>query len=590
MTDSTLTIFTIIVKYISQHIVHYQDKNDSEPTSIEVSGGPGGGKVKYTGSNLFCDLCKVGFGVVCVIGGYFIFKKLDKKASSSNKICEEDNKTSNHIKEHHEASKDSMSEDDNRTDNKIKLLEAESRIRIEERKRNLEITKEQRSVISAPASKVKPETLSQWIDVFHKHFNMPATDSFVILNDIISGCPEGYEDAMLLNFLSEMGSLCFSKVRAIYLDSKYHAPNILNIIEGKKGAGKGKFQEVYEALFGRIIKSDQEKITQDSDKLIIQTAGIRITASKFTEVLAFNHGVHMYAFEPEIIALYEAFKKEGGLSPDHLRKAFDNGTVYQNSKASKKVKGHFPVCFNYTLTGTPDAVNKLFCNKEVEGGTARRHCFTVIPEPGRFAPCLDLPVGDELERMRDQIDEWRSKYCYTTNANVDSACKIYEIGLDYVCNKLNDWLCEQYDLSVKCNDSERNEVRMSIAAIAFHCAIVLHMLAGEPTSSDRKKRKAVVDMTIYIANLCMERYLTKFDKEYVPPYTTEESSDKVVPSILPIKRNLTLEELEEWYDKRGTYDDEGNKIGYGRIAKNLGVDEDRVKNSFRWYKKNVRKE
>ena len=62
--------------------------------------------------------------------------------------------------------------------------------------------------------------------------------------------------------------------------------------------------------------------------------------------------------------------------------------------------------------GTPKAVRRFFKEEEYEDGTASRVCFCAIPELGHSIPEFDLPEGEELEKMRDQIDKWREQYCF----------------------------------------------------------------------------------------------------------------------------------------------------------------------------------
>ena len=186
--------------------------------------------------------------------------------------------------------------------------------------------------------------------------------------------------------------------------------------------------------------------------------------------------------------------------------------------------------------------------------------------------------------MRDQIDEWREKYCFTTTNGQDVACQETIIDLSYVKEALAEWRNGQYDLYLQDKVEERNSDRLRMATIAFHCAIVLHMLAGNPQPNDRKLRKTVKALTIYIANYCMERYIAKFSNARIPQAQVQ-TEDIDTPASDTVHRSLTEEEILEWYPRRGSYDEEGNVIGYGMIAKRLGVDKDSVRNSFIRYEK-----
>lgn len=558
------------------------NKTRNNSTSIEIGGRNGG--VKYQGKHLGRDLGIVGL-IVGVIGiGYYGVKNFIGNKKSSNKMAEDNNKSKNQIDEHHEASQDSMNEDDNKTDNKIRLLKAQSAARVEERKIMYDLA-QQYSTKTAQGNSTRNESLSAWIEAFDRKYPMPDTSNFEVLHSILSGCPDGYEPAMLFHLLSQFGSLCFSRVRAMYLDNKLHSPNIQVVIEGKKGSGKGKFTTTYKVLFERVIDLDSVKMSSCSQDLIIQTSGINVTAATFYEVLAHNRGVHMYAYESEMSTVQDIFGKKGSLTPSILRMAFDNDCIFQNNKAKDSVKGRFPVFMNYTFTGTPDSISRFFTAKEEEGGTARRQCFSVIPELGVTPPTQSLPTGSELEMIRNTIDMWREKYCYQTKDGRDCPCNEYKIDMDYVCEALRDWGYNQVELSKKDGITARNELRLGLATVAFHCAIVLHMLAGEPAPNERAKRKAVKNMALYVANYLMERYITKFCNVAA---TMPESLSAEEP-VQPQKRKLTQEEIEYWYPLKGTPDEFGNVIGLGTIAKRIGTDKNTVHNAFMRYEKQLKK-
>ena len=258
------------------------------------------------------------------------------------------------------------------------------------------------------------EDKTTWLEKFKSQFTMPELPPF--LAKIISGVPQGYEEAMLLHMLSMLGAMCFSKVRSVYLDGIAHAANLQVVVEGNWGTGKAKFEQLFKVLFSRIISSCKNKIDLLSDPdnripLIVQTTGIGTSMSKYVDILADNQGCHMYIFNSEVRALFYDLKKGNGLNFDFLRKAFENGDVCRNNKARDSKNGIFPIYLNYTLTGTPADINTSF-KKELEGGTLSRIAWTCIPEAGRYPGILRLPEGNELEALRDQIDDWTEAYCY----------------------------------------------------------------------------------------------------------------------------------------------------------------------------------
>ena len=80
---------------------------------------------------------------------------------------------------------------------------------------------------------------------WNEYFTHPMPELPPFLEKIMHIVPDGYEQAMLLHLLSMLGALCFSKIRAKYLDNDIHAPNIQVIVEGAWGSGKAKFEKLY---------------------------------------------------------------------------------------------------------------------------------------------------------------------------------------------------------------------------------------------------------------------------------------------------------------------------------------------------------
>lgn len=326
--------------------------------NMKVKVGPV--STSYDGANPKKDmtnfLIPVGVFIGLLGGGYVIYRLHNANKKHDHKTEELNTKSENKIRESQAYSKGKMDEYVNKTDNDIRLEQALSEIRIKERQQMMQFSK----ATAAPCSPKQGMTLASWIKGFHSKYPLPDYSAIQFLASILDRCPAGYEDAVLLSLLTECGALCFSKVRALYLDGKEHSPSLQTIVEGKQGSGKGKLLEFHKCLFSRLIESDMRKLNlEDGSDVIIQTAGINISQSKFHEVMANNQGVHIYAIETEINTVEETFKKSNGLSLDYLRKAFYNEPIYLNNKAKGTVHGSFPVFFNYTFTGTPKAIDSL---------------------------------------------------------------------------------------------------------------------------------------------------------------------------------------------------------------------------------------
>ena len=559
-------------------------KLNTNPDHVEI--GPGG--VKGTVGSLK----KI---APWALGGLLIGWGINALYERITNKCE----TKDDIHKHHEASKDRINENHEKADDKIKVGHAatDDKIRFEEVKGEIKLdilkAKGEAKVSTVKEiQKVKErfrrrmhgnkftqqhekKSNEEWLADFRKTHTMPDFSRFHILSNLLSQCPAGFEDATLFYALSAIGSLCCSKARAQYNNSM-RSPSIQVIIEGAHGQGKSYFKNLHHTLFERKIVSDNKKLQDSNDQFIIQTAGINISQARFYDVMAYNKGVHIFAFESELRAVEMAFKKQNGLSFDYIRKAFDNEPVYHDNKNSR---GRYPVFLNYTFTGTPELVRSFLDYKEVEEGTASRICFTFIPENKKVIPApMIYPCGSELTSLQDEIDALSTKYCYTQDSSgKDIPCKETEIELSYIEDALLDWLGDQFIMYSKDNNTSRNRNRFRIATIAFQCAIVLHILAGCPNRDNTDARKAVTAMALYIANYCMEHYLYMFGDIENPQQQK------------PPKRHLTQDELQHWYPLHGTYDEHGNKIGYGTIAAICGTDKDTARYDINKYRDNLEK-
>jgi hypothetical protein len=301
----------------------------------------------------------------------------------------------------------------------------------------------------------------------------------------------------------------------------------------------------------------------------------------------------MYIFNSEVRALFYDLKKGNGLNFDFLRKAFENGDVCRNNKARDSKNGIFPIYLNYTLTGTPADINTSF-KKELEGGTLSRIAWTCIPEAGRYPGILRLPEGNELEALRDQIDDWTEAYCYQRiPGEGDEAVGEVNVDLKYVCDALEGWIDRQYLLSEEEKNPARKDVRMRMAAIAFHCAIVIHMLYDNPTTANWQKRQKVVELTLFIADYCIERFLHKFGKaqnlqrkankeaEYVEE-DTPLGEQKGNSSALSGSQKITdIVELKRLHDQK---DESGQSMyGWKTLAKMSGMSPSTIRTKIMEY-------
>ena len=77
----------------------------------------------------------------------------------------------------------------------------------------------------------------------------------------------------------------------------------------------------------------------------------------------------------------------------------------------------------------------------------------------------------------------------------------------------------------------------------------------------------------------MERFLCQYYKGVYPKMD--------IPTEPRLGRRLTDEEIECWYPLWKTLDENGNQLGYVRIAKLIGVSKNDVRNAFRKHEKEI---
>ena len=452
----------------------------------------------------------------------------------------------------------------------------------------IDVTDSSVEVKDEPQEAVAPLT---WNDFIAKHSMLELP---VILSNLLSRVPKGYELAMLMFLLTSFGALCFSKVRAKYLDGKIHAPNLMQVIEGNSGAGKEKFNQMLHYLFKDIIKRDKYKLGKKGT--IIQHSGISVTESRLIDILAENQEVHFFTFSAEILEAKNAMKKPNGITFEHLRKAFDNGEVGRYNK-SKDIQGQFKIFMNVALTGTPGDVSK-FIGRELEGGSASRFIWSSVPDSSRCLESLDLPEDDEIKMMRDQVKAWNEKFCYRNINGLDVAADEYLIDIGYVKSALENWIeNDQWAKSDNGKDIARTGARGRMACIAFRAAIVLHMLYGEPT--DAATKQVIIDLTILIADYCMERFLEKFGAQqralhvasnHQVPHVNEATINAASLShsnTVNYSGGLSKETVMAMLDLYQSSPD----IGYASVAKAFGLNgedgKNKVRNAINKYMKEI---
>lgn len=350
---------------------------------------------------------------------------------------------------------------------------------------------------------------TDWSTWFKERFPFPELPN--PFDCIVALYPEGQRNAMLLHLISMYGALCCPRVCATY-SGRTQWPILGVVVEGEAGQGKSNFTEIYNNCFARIIAADNEKTRAGSG--IIQNIGTNTTMAKYVKYVDANKGIPFYMFEEELNTLNTNLGKQGRLPSEIFCKAFDNGYIDQN-KDDGSPCGKFHASFNYTATGTPDAVRRFIGNGD-ENGLASRVALARI-EDRDFNFNVEQLSDEDYRALQGQIDELRKKYCYTTDNNgQDTPCPEHRVDLSYVESALKNWEKEQVAMADKgeTRDYFRRDWCGRMSTIAFRCAIVVATLYDFPGAEQDTERQNIVDVALYIANYCMERGHKLFAKDH----------------------------------------------------------------------------
>lgn len=435
-----------------------------------------------------------------------------------------------------------------------------------------------------------------WFEYYHGKFPIPPVNLPPIIIDYVLACPTGFEEAVIAQVTTGIAAICCSRAQAESLDGKPKRPNLQTIIEAPSGSGKSIFEDIHTQLFSRRIEVDRKNFMEFREKQpIIQTVSMTASSSMFLDILAFNKGVHVLAFEPEIKTVAEALKTTNGINNDLLCKAFDNSTVTRMNKDKTAPQGEFQVCLNYVFTGTPDAVEKYInYSNGIEGGNAARICWCVLPPSGKELPKMVFPDKERMEYIHDEIDRLANQYSYHVDENGNFVpADMVTLNLDYVNKELEKWVDSQFEVAIAEGNKERNTQRGRFATMAFQCAIVYHILWGCPT--DECDRQNVIDLTIYMANYFMERYLHKFGhvqnlnhakfeaKELVSPYCGNRTPETPAEQSSGLIKDIpTLKAMHDVKDERGQ-----NKNGWEYLSKISGIPASTLRREIARYEKSL---
>ena len=215
-----------------------QPNNCCNGNNGHVSNNNSAGKNNSTA--IWCAAITGSFGLVTSL--ILLFAKSKKKNEH------EDKKTQNRMKV-----------DDHKAEVEIRKHEIINKQDLELYRAKKEIDQEYKCISKRTIDQSNQFTLREWHETFNSKCPMPDYSAISHVNAILNICAGDFKPAMLMNLVSMYGALCFTEVRAKFLDGRLQTPSLQVIIEGEQGSGKSCFNDIFKTMFSRVIASDAKK-------------------------------------------------------------------------------------------------------------------------------------------------------------------------------------------------------------------------------------------------------------------------------------------------------------------------------------------
>jgi hypothetical protein len=316
-----------------------------------------------------------------------------------------------------------------------------------------------------------------------------------------------------------------SHVRVEYLDGATHCLGLMSAIIAPSGSGKGlcarrvqpwmkKWDEESKQVFKVEDECNEKSRTRKSNEkapkdphLVMHKVPFNISPTRllYRMKIAEEQDLTLCSFCEELAAVISSNSRgEWSNKRTAYLAAFDAAEWSQDFQSAESVSGSVNMRYNWSVTGTPDAMNRFFKGDAIGGGFTSRVFTATMPDTS-FQPLIKCPQLSATNIAH--IDEAVEKLCAAKGT----------LKLNRISKAIEKWL-ENKRLEAMANgDHAAAYFRKRDAVIAFRCATVVYLLTG-------KESKKVVEFAELMAEYVFGEHMHLFAKAYDD--TTVKASQK----------------------------------------------------------------
>ena len=404
--------------------------------------------------------------------------------------------------------------------------------------------------------------------------------------------PPDFKIPVVLCQLPILGTLG-SKLRARYIDGELQSPSFQVSLEAPQASGKSFVRKLidyelaalkehdeierekereYDAKIKeinltktKVTAKNKEEIIGQRPQTIIRYVPATMSITKLLMRTQSAQGLHLLAFSEEIDTVYKSFKRSFSSLSDALRNAFDNAEYGQDYASENSFSGLVKLYYNTLYCGTPNAMRRFY--PDLEDGLVSRVLFVTLAD--QFGK--KMPMWGEFDDKSRRIVDVALERLNEVSLNGDEVMPEHEMKMNFVNDKLKEWIERQQALAVKTDDRTRDIFCRRSAVVGFRASMLAWYLWNEKNTPTI--RKNVSDFAIWIANCMLNQHLLRFKVSEVSSNTFPAQN-----AYRKLKDEFTRDELRVELGRAGIKTNERDILYKWRLLK---IIERRDKNLFK---------